>query len=108
MNYLYYVDILDRSLCKKKKNDKASILRPNLFDALISSDMIVLVRLLSLLQISKCMKIRWLVGKTHELKEYGWGPISMGRVIDTWEAKMKIIRKNPEKVLDKHYMMIMF
>ena len=49
MNCLYYVDILDRSQRKRKKNDKASILQLNLFLGLISSDMIVLVRLLSIL-----------------------------------------------------------
>ena len=72
MNCLYYVDILDRSQRKRKKNDKASILQLNLFLGLISSDMIVLVRLLSILQISACMKFHWLAKKTLELKEYGW------------------------------------
>lgn len=64
--------------------------------------MIALVRLLSILHISACMPIRWLAGKTHELKEYGWGPMSMGRVIDTLEAKMKIITRNSEKILNKN------
>ena len=108
MNYPYCVDFLDRNLRMRKKNDKASVLQLNLFVPLTSSEMIALMRLLSILHISACMPIRWLVGKTNELKECGWGPMSMGRVIDTLEAKMKIITRNPENFLEKKYMMNMF
>ena len=108
MNYPFYVKFLDHSLRKRKANDKASILQLNLFVALTSSEMIALVRLLSILHISVCMPIRWLAGKTHELKEYCWGPISIGRVLDTLEASMEDIAEDPEKILDEKFMMNIF
>ena len=70
MNYTYYIEFLDQSLRKRNKNDKASILQQNLFVALTSTEMIALVRLLSILHISVCMPIRWLAGKIHDLKEH--------------------------------------
>ena len=88
-NNPYFVKFLDHSLHKRKGNDQASILQLNLFVALTSSETIVLVRLFSILHIFVCMPIRWLAGKTHELKEHGWGPMSMGRVLDTLEASME-------------------
>ena len=109
MNYPYYVEFLDRSLRKRNKNDKASILQLNLFVALTSSEMIALVRLLSILHVSVCMPVRWLAGKTHELKEHNqWGPMSMGRVLDTLEASMIEIAANPNTILDENYMMNIF
>ena len=100
MNYPYYVEFLDRSLRKRRKTDNASILQQNLFVALISTEMIALVRLLSILHVSVCMPVRWLAGKTHELKEHNeWGPTSMGRVLDTLEANMQHISENPKKFL---------
>ena len=109
MNYPYYVEFLDRSLRKRNKNDKASILQLNLFVALTSSEMIALVRLLSILHVSICMPVCWLAGKTHELKEHNqWGPMSMGRVLDTLEASMIEIAANPDKILDENFMMNIF
>ena len=109
MNYPYYVEFLDRSLRKRNKNDKASILQLNLFVALTSSEMIALVRLLSILHVSVCMPVCWLAGKTHELKEHNqWGPMSMGRVLDTLEASMIEIAANPDKILDENFMMNIF
>jgi hypothetical protein len=32
--------------------------------------------------------MRWLVAKTLELREWGWGPISNGDAIDTSQEKM--------------------
>jgi hypothetical protein len=51
------------------------------------------------------MPIRWLVDKTHELKEYDWGPMSMGRILYTLEASMGVISEHPENILDKKFMM---
>lgn len=87
MNYPFYVEFLDYHLRKRGKNKKTSILQENLFVALTSEEMIALVRLLSILHISVCMPVRWLAGKSHELKEHNWGPMSMGRVLDTLEKK---------------------
>ena len=61
--------------------------------ALTSQEVIALVRLLSILHISLVMPFRWLAGKTHELSQWSWGAMSMGRVIDTIEDKMQKILK---------------
>ena len=63
--------------------------------------------------------MRWLAGKTHELRKYEWGPMPMGRAIDTleanmgWaidtlEAKMVELSVHPSKVVDKTFMMGFF
>ena len=77
MNYPYYLEFLDWMLKKTGKNNKASILQRNLFIALGSVEMIAVSRLLSIIHISVCMPFRWLAGKTHELRAYSWGPMSM-------------------------------
>ena len=108
MNYPYYVEFLDEQLRKKEKNKKVSILQRNIFVALTSSEMIALARLLSILHLSICMPFRFLAGKTHEFKEYGWGPMSMGRVIDTLEKKLVSVVRDPRLILEEDFMMGMF
>ncbi len=80
MNYPYYVEFLDSALRKPRrtKNESASILQKNLFVVLTSTEMIGLVRLLSILHISICMPFRYLAGKCHEFKQFGWGAADMG------------------------------
>ena len=108
MNYPYYLEFLDWMLKKTGKNDKASILQRNLFIALGSVEMIALARLLSIIHISVCMPFRWLAGKTHELRAYNWGPMSMARVIDTVREKMSAIFEKPELIHDEAFMMDVF
>ena len=107
-NYEYWLEFLDWMLKKTGKDDKASILQRNLFVALGSVEMIALARLLSIIHISVCMPFRWLAGKTHELAEYKWGPMSMARVIDTVREKTAAISKKPELILDEKFMMDIF
>ena len=57
MTYPYYVEFLDAMLRKRWKRKKASILQQNLFVALMLSEMIALVRLLSILHVSVCMPV---------------------------------------------------
>ena len=80
MNYPYYVEFLDSALRKPRrtKNKSASISQKNLFVVLTSTEMIGLVRLLSILHISICMPFRYLAGKCHEFKQFGWGAADMG------------------------------
>ena len=58
------------------------------------------------------MPFRWLAGKTHELKAYGldfgWGAMSMSRVIDTLYEKMTELYKLPSLILDDDFMMNIF
>ncbi len=95
MNYKYYVEFLDMMLRKTRRsnsNKMASILQHNLFVVLTSEEMIALSCLLLIMHISVCMPFCWLAGKTHELKDFGkdfgWGAISVSRVINTLYEKM--------------------
>jgi len=110
MNYPYYVEFLDSALRKprKIKNESASILQKNLFVVLTSSEMIALVRLLSILHLSICMPFRYLAGKSHEFKQYGWGAADMGRVLDTLYDKMQMLLHEPTLILDQSFMMDIF
>ena len=108
MNYEYYLEFLDMMLRRRTKDSKASILQKNLFVVLSSSEMIALTHLLSILHLSIVMPFRWLAGKTHELKEYNWSPLSMGRVLDTLDSKLKMIKANPKLILKERFMMDIF
>jgi hypothetical protein len=110
MNYPYYVEFLDSALRKprKMKNESASILQKNLFVVLTSSEMIALVRLLSILHLSICMPFRYLAGKSHEFKQYGWGAADMGQVLDTLYDNMQMLHHEPTLILDQSFMMDIF
>jgi len=108
MNYEYYLEFLDHMLRKKIKDDKASILQLNLFVALSSEEMIALIRLLSIIHLSIVVPFRWLAGKTHELADHNWGPVSMGHVLDTLDKKLQEIQQDPKLILDETFMMSMF
>lgn len=107
MNHPYYVEFLDNALRKprKKKNESASILQKKIFVVLTSSEMIALVRLLSILHLSNCMPFRYLAGKSHEFKQYGWGAADMGRVLDTLYKKLQMVCDNPRLILGQLFMM---
>jgi hypothetical protein len=99
MNYLFYMEVLDIQLCKYcRSNENTSILQQSVFVALTSLEMIALSRLLSIMHVSVFMPFYWLAGKTHELKDYDWGPMSMSRVTDTLYDKMKIICERPDLI----------
>ena len=108
MNYPYYLEFLDEALRKREKNKQASILQRNLFIALGSSEMIALVRLLSIIHLSITIPMRWLAGKTQDLKQYTWGPMSMGRALDTLEMKLEELMSDPSLILKDNFMMSMF
>jgi hypothetical protein len=107
MNHEVYVQFLDNQL-RKYRHDKPSILQQNLFVALTSQEMIALSRLLSIFHISVCMPFRWLAGKTHELGDYKWTPLSMSRVIDTLLEKMSQLQDSPGLIEDDEFMMNIF
>jgi hypothetical protein len=108
MNYPYYIKFLDTSLRKPNATNKVSILQQNLFVSLKTSEFVALSRLLSFLHVAVCIPCRWLAGKTHELARYDWGPMLMGRVIDTLNDAMGEIDKTPALILDEKYMMAIF
>ena len=108
MNWPYYLEFLDEQLRKRKNKGEASILQQNLFCVLKSSEMISLARLLTILHISITMPMRWLAGKSHELSEWGWGALSMGRAIDTLDGKMERLSDDPTLIQDEGFMMGLF
>ncbi len=108
MNYPYYIEFLNMSLQKPKATDKASILQQNLFVALKTSELVALSQLLSILHVCVCIPCQWLAGKIHELARFNWGPMLMGRMIDTLNDAMGEIHKTPVLILDEKYMMAIF
>jgi hypothetical protein len=60
---------------------------------------------LSILHLSVCMPFRYLAGKSHEFKEYGWGAADMGHVLDTLYDKLQEIWQNPKLILVQSFMM---
>ena len=76
--------------------------------ALTSQEMIALSRLLSIFHISVCIPFRWLAGKTHELQDYEWIPLSMSRVIDTLFKKMSQLQDSSDLIEDDEFMMNIF
>ena len=89
-----------------KKQD--NILLRNLIVIMTSVEMIAVSRLFSIMYISIILPMRWLAGKTPELAEYNWGPVSMGRALDTLHKTMKEISDKPSLILDEDYMMNIF
>jgi hypothetical protein len=47
-------------------------------------------------------------GKTQELRQYGWGPMNMGQVIDTLYEKMVELSDKPRLILDEDFMIGIF
>ena len=60
------------------------------------------------MHISVVMPLRWLAGNTHELANFEWGPMSMGRAIDTLHQKMSELSISSELIIDRNFMMDMF
>ena len=81
-----------------------------------SPEMVAQSRFLCITYFSIGIPIRWLAGKTHELKDYPvglppekqWCARSMGRVLDTLYAAVKEIIKSPSLYLCEDYMMNIF
>jgi hypothetical protein len=54
------------------------------------------------------MPFRYLAGKSHEFKQYGWGAADMGRVLDMLYNNMQTLRHDPTLILDQSFMMDIF
>ena len=82
-----------------------NILATKLFILLRSSEVVALLRVLSMLYISICLPIRWLAGKCHELKDYDFGYYDMGLVLTCMESAFEQILDEPELFFDEEFMM---
>ena len=102
-NRNYYVEFLEEIMVVCGKED--NILARNLWDMLTSTEMVSAARLWSIFHLSIIMPMRWLAAKTHELAEYDWGYISMGKVLDRLKEHLEGIVENPELIHDESFMM---
>ena len=63
-----------------------------------SVDIIAVSRLWSILHIDILLPMRWLAACTHKMKDYGWGYISMGKVLDKLKDDLNMIVDQPELI----------
>jgi len=70
--------------------------------------MTAMTRLLAIHHLSVTLPLRWLSGKTHELKDFGFGPISMSRALDLLHGWLTKIQEDPTLFLDEVFMMSCF
>ncbi len=106
MNRLPCLEFLEEMLRLPKKRD--NILMRYLHTVMRCGEMVALSRLLSILYLSVCLPMRWLAAKTSQLAEYKWGPVSMGRALDTLREAMLKVEANPRVVLSEVFMMGIF
>ena len=85
----YCDELLDDMIgyCGKSEN----IFARNLTIFLFSIEIIAVSRLWSILHIAIVVLMRWLAACTHKMKEYGWGYISMGKVLDKLKYNLDMI-----------------
>jgi hypothetical protein len=67
--------------------------------------MVAVAQLWSILHIAIIMPIRWLAGKVHELKEYGWGPIRLGKVLDKLKDDLESLIDQTDLIHNESFMM---
>ena len=82
-----------------------NILANNLWILLSSVEMVAVARLWSTLHIAIIMPIRWLAGKVHKLEEYGWGPITLGKVLDKLKDDLESLIDQTDLIHDELFMM---
>jgi len=58
-----------------------------------------------IVDLSICMPFRYLAGKSHKFKQYGWGAADMGRVLDTLYDNMQTLHHETTLILDQSFMM---
>ena len=104
MNIPLYLEFLVWRL----KCGLGGILEKNLFSLLQSSGMVALLRLLSILHISICLPLRWLVGHCGDLADYGFGVADMSEALDMMDSAFEEIVADGELMLDEDFMMGIF
>ena len=97
-------------------NRRDNILMRNIFVLLASPEMAAEYRFLCIVYFVICIPMRWLAGKTHELKDFPVGAPpeeqcctrSMERVLDTLHQNLGEIIAFPSLFLSEQYMMNLF
>ena len=106
-NRTFNVEFLDKAL---RERGNENLLQKNLFVCLSSVEMIAVSRFFSIIHVAISMPFRWLAGNTHKpyMREYKWGPRSMGRAIDIIHSACKDILEDMSLIHDELYMMHIF
>ena len=86
--------------CGKSEN----ILKRNLMILIFSVDIIAVSRIWSILHIAIVMPMRQLEACTQKMKDYDWGFISMGKLLDKIKDNLNMIVYQPEFIHDKSVM----
>ena len=104
MNLPYYLQFL-RWRISAVGGKSVAILQTKLLIMLRCTEVIALLRVLSILHISMCLPTRWLAGKSHELADYDFGYYDMGSALDAMEESFEMILDNGELIFDEDFMM---
>jgi hypothetical protein len=71
-------------------------------------EMIVQLRVASILHLAVVIPMRWLAGNTHKLSEYGWGERSRGRAITFLHDAFVDVQGDGALMLDENFIMNIF
>lgn len=104
-NRHYCIDFLDEILMHGDAGAKENILATNLWILLSSVEMVAVAQLWSILHIVIIMLIRWLAGKVHESEEYGWGQITLAKVLDKLKNDLESLIDQNNLIHDESFMM---
>ena len=102
-NRNYCVESLDEMIRYFGKSEK--IPARNLIILLFSIDIITVPWLWSILHIAIVIPMSWFATYTHNMKEHGWGYISIGKVLDKLKEELNMIVDKPELIHKKSFMM---
>ncbi len=85
-----------------------NLLQRSLFIVLGSMEMIVQLRVASILHLAVMILMRWLAGNTHNFFEYRWGERSMGCAIKLLHDAFIEIQGDGSLLLEEHFVMNIF
>ena len=105
MNVTYYLDFL---IWRMRCGHGDGILECSLLMLLRSSEMIALLRVLSILHISVCTPLRWLAGNWGDLYQHNFGVANMASVVDIMDTALYEVLIDSEKLIDEDFMMGIF
>ena len=84
------------------------ILEKKLYTVLQCTDMVSLLRVLSILYVSICIPMRWLAGNCGNLEEYGFGVADMPKALDLMDDAFEKVSIDGNLLLDEDFMMGIF
>ena len=84
------------------------ILEKKLYTVLRCTEMVSLLRVLSILHVSICIPMRWLAGNCGNLEEYGFGVADMPKALDLMDDAFEKVSIDGNLLLDEDFMMGIF